>query len=130
MLYYTKPYLTIEWDEKSQSVIMEWKGFVCGADFRDAVNKGLELLVEKRGAKWMADLTHMGVIAQEDQKWADEDWFPRAAGAGLRFMAMVRPERVLAQMSVRRATSKVGEFEIETDYFSSPDLAKQWLGSK
>jgi hypothetical protein len=104
--------------------------FVHGEDFRKAVNQGLDLLIEQKGCKWLADLSKMEVIAQEDQRWLDEEWFPRAAQAGVKYIAMVRPEKVISQISVRRVTGKVGGLEIETIYFDSPEKAKDWLESK
>lgn len=130
MIFFESPEINIEWDEMDKLVIMEWKGFVIGEKFRNAVDKGLELLIEKRGSKWLADLTTMGVISQQDQKWADEDWFPRAAKSGIRYMAMITPEKMISKMSVRNVINKVGDLEIETEYFGSREEAKTWLRSR
>lgn len=130
MPFYESPELRIDWDEQNQCVIMEWKGFVTGKTFRDSVDKGLELLIEKRSHKWLADLSKMGVISQEDQKWADEDWFPRAVKAGIRYMAMIRPQKIISQMSVRNVISQVGDLKIETEYFENAKDAKAWLCSR
>lgn len=92
--------------------------------------KGLELLIEKRANKWLADLSKMVIISQDDQKWADKDCFPRAAKSGIRYMAMITPEKVISRMSVRNVISKVGDLEIETEYFANPEDAKAWLRSK
>jgi hypothetical protein len=130
MIHFGNSNLSINWDITRQSIIMEWTGFVHGEDFRKAVNQGLDLLIEQKGCKWLADLSKMEVIAQEDQRWLDEEWFPRAAQAGVKYIAMVRPEKVISQISVRRVTGKVGGLEIETIYFDSPEKAKDWLESK
>lgn len=130
MLFYESPELRIDWDESGKCVVMEWKGFVTGNSFRDAVDKGLELLIEKRGDKWLADLSKMGVISQEDQKWADEDWFPRAVKAGIRYMAMIRPQKIISQMSVRNVINQIGDLKIETEYFEKPEDAKAWLRTR
>jgi hypothetical protein len=130
MIHFGNSNLSVNWDITLQSIIMEWTGFVHGEDFRKTVNQGLDLLIEQKGCKWMADLSEMEVIAQEDQRWLDEEWFPRAAQAGVKYIAMVRPEKVISQISVRRVTGKVGGLEIETAYFDSPEKAKEWLESK
>lgn len=130
MLNFEIPNLSIRWDEELESVFMEWTGFVQGEAFKQTVNQGLELLMAQKGCKWLADLSQMGVIAQEDQRWLDEEWFPRAAQAGVKYIAMIQPAKVLSQMSVRRVTAKTGGLEIETAYFDSPETAKEWLKSK
>lgn len=56
MLYYDSPDITVDWDEQTKSVVMKWKGFVSGEDFRGEVEKGLELIKAKQGAKRLADL--------------------------------------------------------------------------
>ena len=130
MFNFKIPNLIVRWDETLPSIIMEWSGFVYGEDFKKAVNQGLDLLVEKKGCKWLADLSKMEVIAQEDQRWLDEKWFPRAARKGVKYIAMVRPRKVISQMSVKRVTGKVGELEIETSYFESLEQAREWLKTK
>ena len=127
MLNYQIPNLSVRWDGALQSIIMEWTGFIHGGDFKKTVNQGLNLLIENKGCKWLADLSKMEVIAQEDQRWIDEEWFPQAAKTGVKYIAMVRPQMILAQMSVRRVTGKVGELEIETAYFDSVEQAREWL---
>jgi hypothetical protein len=130
MLNFRIPNLGIRWDEELESVFMEWTGFVQGEVFKQAVNQGLELLIAQKGCKWLADLSQMAVIAQEDQRWLDEEWFPRAAQAGVKYIAMIRPAKVLSQMSVRRVTGKTGDLEMETAYFDSLEKAKEWIKSK
>ena len=130
MFSFKIPNLSIRWDEELGSILMEWTGFIQGEDFKQAVNQGLELLIAKKGRKWLADLSKMEVIAQADQRWLDEEWFPRAAQVGVKYIAMIRPAKVLSQMSVKRVTGKAGELEMETAYFDSPEKAKEWLKSK
>ena len=129
MLFFESPELRIDWDESCRSVVMEWKGFVTGKAFREFVDKGLELLVQKRGCKWLADLSNMGVMSQDDQNWADIDWFPRAVKSGVKYMAMVRPQKVIPQMSVRNVLERVEDLEIETQYFTKKEDAIAWLCS-
>jgi hypothetical protein len=130
MLNFGIPNLSIRWDEELESIFMEWTGFVHGEVFKQAVNQGLVLSVAQKGCKWLADLSKMEVIAQADQRWLDEEWFPRAAQAGVKYIAMIRPAKVLSQMSVKRVTAKTGDLEIETAHFDSPEKAKEWLKAK
>lgn len=123
---YDKPFLSVHWDNVHKIVVMEWKSFVSGDLFREGLNTGLNLVIEKRTHRWLADLRKIGVVSQEDQKWSNEDWFPRAIQGGIQRMALLIPESALAKMSVNTIMSKVGD-TLVSRYFSSPEEARAWL---
>ena len=129
MVYFDEPFLTIRWDSITQCVVMEWKKFVLGEDFRKGLDKGLELVKEKQSKRWLADLRSIGVVAQEDQDWSNTNWFPRALAAGLTHMAIVVPENVIAKWSVDRIMNKVENTNLTVHYFDGVEKAKQWLRS-
>lgn len=129
MKHFEKDYLEVHWDENIKCVIMIWKKFAKGLDFRNGLDTGLNLIIEKNASKWLADLRSMQVIAVEDQNWSNEDWFPRAIKGGIRKMAIVQPTSALTKMGVKNIMSKVGDAEIETSYFDDMDEAKSWLRS-
>jgi hypothetical protein len=127
MIYLNERYLTILWDAEIGAVRMEWKEFVDADAFRAGLNAGLALLGQKKTGKWLADLRRLGPVTLEDQKWSNEDWFPRALAAGLRCMALVSPRKVVAQMSVRTIMSKVLDRNLTTAHFDDLEQARQWL---
>ncbi|NJP04710.1 MAG: hypothetical protein HC837_03290 [Chloroflexaceae bacterium] len=129
MVYFDTSYLCIRWDSEINSVLMEWKSFVFGNDFRQGLNKGLELAREKRASRWLADLRKLGVVSQEDQQWSNQDWFPRALAQGIRSMAIVVPENVVAKWSVERIMQKAEEQPLVVTYLASVEEARQWLRS-
>jgi hypothetical protein len=129
MIYFNERYLTILWDGEIGAVRMEWKEFVDGDAFRSGLNAGLALVVQKKTGKWLADLRRLGPVTLEDQKWSNEDWFPRAIAGGLRYMALVSPRKVVAQMSVRTIMSKVMDRNLTTAHFDELEQARQWLHS-
>lgn len=127
MIYFDKSFLTIHWDEAAKTVIMEWKAFAQSEEFRQGLEKGLELLTKKMTGRWLADMRRMGVISIADQKWSNEDWFPRAVKGGIRFMALVMPTSVVTGMGVKNIMNQVGNIPIETRYFDNTDEALAWL---
>jgi hypothetical protein len=127
MVHWDSPYLTIHWDPGTKCVHLEWKGFVHGEKGRTGLNMGLDFFKTKATDRWLADTRQLKVVPEEDLKWINEDWFPRAIAAGVRRMALVVPESVLAKMSIRRLMSKVKDEDIETAYFGSVEDAKTWL---
>lgn len=127
MSYYDTDYLTVRYDDSVDAVVMNWHDFAQGEDFRDGLDTGLELVNEKRAENWLADLREMGAVAEDDQEWANTDWFPRAMGTSLTNMAIIKPESVVANMSVDNIMQEVEGGELTTHYFDNRPEAEQWL---
>lgn len=122
-------FLSIDWDPNTQAVIMKWKSFAHGDDFRAGLNAGLDLIKEKKSHKWLADLRDLGTVPTKDQEWSNNDWYPRAIAGGIRKMAIIMPKSTLSSMSVKNILTKVQGVDIETNYFDNIDAAKEWLKS-
>jgi hypothetical protein len=129
MIYMDEPFLRVRWDETLSCVVMEWKRFVEGEDFRRGLNTGLKLVQEKHATRWLADLRQIGVIAPEDQEWSNVDWFPRAVVAGLTRMAIVIPENIIAKWSVDRIMNRVHNTNLTVHHFDNVEQARVWLGT-
>lgn len=127
MIYYDERWLTIHWDESTQAVWMEWKEYAEGEEFRSALDAGISLVRRKRTSRWLADLRRLGPVRQVDQQWANEDWFPRAIAAGVRFMALVSPTASVSRLSVKQIMSKVRDIELVTNNFADLAQARTWL---
>lgn len=127
MIYLNERWLTIRWDEWSQSVWMEWKAYAEGDEYRSGLDAGLSLLRQKRGSRWLADLRLLGPIRQEDQQWSNQDWFPRAIAGGVRWMALVSPKAAVSRLSVRQIMSKVNNVNLVTANFDDLEVARAWL---
>ncbi len=129
MDYFDSPSITIRWNEKDRNVEQEWKGYASSEDYRIIADKTLALLVEKGAADLLTDTRGMEVILPDDQAWTEADWVPRAMAAGLRRMAVVMPEKAVAQLSVARLSDRV-DFEtigLERVFFDSVEKARAWL---
>jgi len=123
-------FLNIQWDETTKSVVMTWKKFAQGDNFRNGLDEGVNLIQQKKASNWLADLRDLGTVTQDDQKWSNEDWYPRALIAGVRFMAIIMPKSFITTLSVKNILTKVQDIDVETQYFDNVDAARKWLGSK
>lgn len=123
-------FLNIQWDDSIKSVIMTWKKFAKGEDFRMGLNEGVNLVNLKGGSNWLADLRDLGTVIKEDQEWSNNDWYPRAIAAGVRFMAIIMPKSFISALSVKNILTKVEDIKVETQYFGSLEDAKLWLSNK
>ena len=129
MIHKEYPFITIHWDEEISAVIMEWTKYAISARFRRALNEGLDLLIAREAHRWLADLRGLGPVGPEDQKWSNEDWFPRAIAGGITCMALVVPISTLSKMSVETIMQKVDETKLAVHYFDSVEEARQWLAT-
>jgi hypothetical protein len=126
MAQYESAFLTIEWDGSIEAVIMNWTDFAEGEEYREGLNKGLEVIEQHGAENWLADLREMGAVSQEDQEWTRNEWHPRAFETSLTNMAIIQPESVVAEMSVDDLVQEIGE-ETTIQIFDNKEDAKSWL---
>jgi hypothetical protein len=127
MPLFEEKYLTIHHNEDVNCIHMQWTGFAASEKYRYGMNTGLEKVKEKKVSRWLADMTDMGAIVSEDQKWTNEDWFPRLLGAGIKTAAVVMSKDIFNQLAVK----KIGEDMTDNNYtmyfFYNLAEAKEWL---
>ncbi|MBY0424549.1 MAG: STAS/SEC14 domain-containing protein [Cytophagales bacterium] len=129
-LHFDNGFVQIYYLDDIKSGIGRWKGFISGNDYRNALNSAADLFKEKKIYKWIANLSEMETITDEDQKWANEDWFPRALQAGLKRLAIIVGTDVFNQMSVEQIMSNVASMDLKTQYFDSEEKAKAWMATQ
>jgi hypothetical protein len=103
--------------------------FFFGKTFRDIMNKGVEVFQKYGAQKWLSDDRQVTAFAKEDLEWGDKDWFPRVAKSGWKYWAIILPEKVVGQMTVKKLADVYSARGVKTRVFSSPDEAKKWLES-
>jgi hypothetical protein len=105
----------------------ELRRFVHGREFRDVLEKGLELFLKHGASKWLSDDRGNGPLTKADEQWALGDWAPRVMAAGWKHWAVVLPEKVLGQMNMKRWIETYAKQGITARAFSEPDEALKWL---
>ena len=108
---------------------MQWKDFASSEEFKTGLNTGLDLLVERNTGNWLADLRKMDVIDPDDEKWSNEDWFPRALAGGVKKMALIPSEDIFNKLSVENIMNEVTGTDLVVHYFEDVEEAKMWLKS-
>lgn len=129
MAHYETDFLTIEWDDSIEAVIMNWTDFAKGDDYREGLNEGLELVEQHTAVNWLADLREMGTVTNEDQQWTRDEWHPRAFDTSMENMAIIQPESVVAEMSVDELVQEIGE-QITMNIFDNREDARAWIGEQ
>ena len=105
----------------------ELRRFTHGAEFRDVLEKGLELLIQHRACKWLSDDRGNSPLTPEDADWAESEWAPRVLAAGWKFWAVVLPEKVTGQMNMRRKMALYADQGVIVQAFERPGAALTWL---
>jgi hypothetical protein len=101
--------------------------FFCGKPFREALMKGADVFQKYGAQKWLSDDRMETALAPEDLEWGDKEWFPRVAKLGWKYWAIVMPEKVIGQVTMKKLAEKYSAQGVTTRMFSDPESAKQWL---
>ena len=107
----------------------EFKKYIYGATFREALSTGAELMEKHRATKWLSDDRNNAALPKDDSEWATSTWFPRVKKAGWKKWALVLPKMVIGQMNMRVFVDKYKQEGIEVRVFETPDDAMNWLES-
>ena len=70
MPFIDEPFVKIDWDEKTQCIVADWKGVGRGTAYRSALDRSLELVRKHKARKWLGIMLETsGVMAPEDAEW-------------------------------------------------------------
>ena len=127
MPLFEEKYLTIHHNEDVQCIHMQWTGFATTEKYKHGMNTGLEKVKEKQVSKWLADMVNMGAIAPDDQKWTNENWFPRLLASGIRTAAVVMSKDVFNQLAVKKIGEDMTDNSYTMHFFDDLEEAKSWL---
>ncbi|HUS15033.1 MAG TPA: STAS/SEC14 domain-containing protein [Chloroflexia bacterium] len=125
--YYQTPFVDISWEADPGCVYTAWHGYHTDEQGRHALEKGLELLVQKGAHCWLGDQRHRAVFSLSFQQWSDEQWFPRAIASGLRRLAIVNSDSALTRMAANRLAGDLAARGLAVAFFNDPDAARSWL---
>lgn len=120
-------HVTMELWRELGILLNTWTGFLKGEEYRQLMNRAVELLERHRVSKVLADVSQLRPLVPDDMGWTTEDWAPRAVAAGMREMAVVLPRNVFAQLSVTRVVENLGDDRIATAQFDDVRNALAWL---
>jgi hypothetical protein len=117
----------IHYDREVPCVVMVWQGYFTSPEFRAANERVLALLRETASSKLLGDVTNFTLIGAGDQRWLNDDWIPRAIGAGLRACALVQPVYYFNKVAVDSVARQVDPARLSIGYFNDRASARDWL---
>jgi hypothetical protein len=120
---------TVGYDADVPCVIMNWQGYATSREFRDANERVLGVLAERKTTKLLGDIKQFVLIGADDQQWLSSDWIPRAMQAGLRTVALITPVFYFNRVAVENVGQTLDPDKLILQYFDSRDAARQWLAA-
>ena len=117
------PSATLWYHPQSRIIHHEIRRFVTGKDFRDLLNAGCDTLRKNSASKWLSDDRGQWVLAKDDLSWSESEWAPAAVKAGWKYWAIVRADKVLAQVTMNQLAAKYGALGVMARFFTNPQEA-------
>jgi hypothetical protein len=103
--------------------------FFSGKTFRDIFTRAADIY-EKNGAlKYLSDDRAVSAFRKEDMEWSDNNFLPRMKKAGWKYWAIITPESIVGQLTLKDIAGKFSAGGIETKLFPTAEEAKKWLAS-
>jgi hypothetical protein len=124
------PYATLWFHQEKGIVHHEIKQFISGQAFRELLLTGTDILTKHKATKWLSDDRSNAVLRPEDVEWSHQHWFPQTALAGWKFWAIVRPDKMVGQVTMKNLATTYGKYGITSKSFTDPKDAMWWLESQ
>lgn len=121
-------YVKIDFDNETEILSLTWLLNPTSEEIRSGLNTGSDFVKENGVKKWIGDTNLLGVIAEEDMEWINNEWFPSLLAAGIKKMAVILPDNVFGQMNVEDIMGTVDTSTgFESRYFDNVEEATSWI---
>jgi hypothetical protein len=101
--------------------------FTYGETFQKVLMTGLKYFEEKGCKKWLSDDRNNSALRKSDIEWGDKNWKPRMMNAGWKLWALMMPDKVVGQMTLRPLIEEYSKFGVIVKIFDDEDKAFEWL---
>jgi hypothetical protein len=122
-------YATLWYYPENKIVHHKFHKYIYGEEFRQILEKGLEIFKQHHAQKWLSDDRNNSALTPEDSEWGINNWSPRVVGAGWKYWAIVMPDKVVGQMNMQRFIEIYAKQGVTVQIFDDPDEALTWLGN-
>jgi hypothetical protein len=103
--------------------------FIPAGIFQDILTTGAKIIEEHKATKWLSDDRQNTVVRNDDLAWASAVWAPRVVRAGLKYWAIVPPEKVIGQMQMDGIMTEYAALGLTILTFADETAALEWLSS-
>lgn len=118
-----------DWEPNGKVLVKTMLGFTTGKEKEDLFLTGYEKVKKENGKKWLSDNRKLKPWSQDDIKWINEVWFVKMMSAGWKYWAIVEPESIVGNMSMKNFIEFYKEKGLEVKIFNTLETALEWLRS-
>jgi len=122
-------YATLWYHPDHKIVHHQFHKFIHGEEFRQVLDKGVEIFKENGAQKWLSDDRMNSTLTAEDGAWATTDWSVRVMAAGWKYWAIVMPDKIVGKLNMQRFIEDYSKKGVTIDIFGDPEEALKWLES-
>ncbi len=127
-------YVAISWESDINALLFQYKQFVKGEPWRQAMDKLIELATRKQATSWLVDMRAQKVFDEDDERYLQKQLMPRFLKIGLRRIAIVMSDTAIARLGanrvVREAESRAkveSNEKVDTAYFATIEEARAYI---
>ena len=120
-------YMTVWYHPEKKIVHHQMHKFTYGQALRDGLSAGAAMLEEKGAQKWLSDDRENTTLGKDDLNWTATFWRPRVKKAGLKYWAIVIPQKIFGQMVMKRIVEEYANTGVTVQIFTDPAEAMKWL---
>ena len=118
----------VYYEELLDCVVMQWQGYANSSEFREGTELMLNTLISNKSSKVLADISNMVLIGQEDQRWLETNFLPRAIRFGFKKIALIQPASYFNKVAIETINNKIDKEKLVLEIFDNMEDAKRWLG--
>ncbi|MEO7989435.1 MAG: hypothetical protein ABI663_07840 [Chryseolinea sp.] len=126
--YFGKDFVTIGYDKANHVVVLKWIVPPTSDEFREGLYSLLAALEHFKTGKIITDVSYLGTIHPNDQRWSATEWLQSALKVGYSHIAIIMPSDVFTQMSVEDTMNQV-DSPLPSAYFDNMEAAFDWINS-
>ena len=122
-------YATLWYHPDTKIVHHQMHRFTYGEQFRQVLEKGLEIFQQYGAQKWLSDDRKNSALPAADAEWGLHDWNPRVFASGWKYWAIVMPDKVAGQTNMDWLMRENIQNGLTVKVFDDADEALHWLES-
>ena len=122
-------YATLWYHPDTKIVHHQMHRFTYGEQFRQVLEKGLEIFQQYGAQKWLSDDRKNSALPAADAEWGLHDWNPRVFASGWKYWAIVMPDKVAGQSNMDWLLRENIQNGLTVKVFDDADEALHWLES-
>lgn len=121
-----------KFDASLPCVHQVWHGFAPSDKFREATQKVIKFVQDNSKKypriQFLVDARKLGALSKQDVEWAAQEADPLLYQAGMRKIAFIMPEKVIAELTLKnyQRTAETSN-AMQSQLFGDEAAARQWL---